>query len=71
MQSVTMQRIATIFEDVFGIPASRVEPGDTLDVDWGLVGKDRVIFDREFCAEFGVDTTGREKTVEDYARLVS
>lgn len=71
MKSVTMQKIATILDDMFGIPASWVEKEATFEEDFGLVGKDRVIFDREFCAEFGVDTTGREKTVEDYARLVS
>lgn len=72
MRNVIIQRIATILEDMFGINASQVEPTDTFDEDWGIVGTERVNFEREFCAEFELsDIPHGSRTVEDYARLVS
>lgn len=72
MHNITIQRIATILEDMFGADKSQVMPEDTLDEDWAIRGDQLDVFEREFCAEFGLTQVPHNvKTIEDYARLVS
>lgn len=65
-------RIAQIMEDVFDIPASRVELSDHLRIDWGMDDNEIRAFNAEFCAEFGIPIipTGLE-TVGDYVKIIS
>lgn len=67
---MTLDRIAQILEDMFGIPASRVELSDDLETDWGLDAWERAAFDAEFWAEFNAMPVS-ERTVEDYVKLVT
>lgn len=66
---MSLPQIAQILEDLFGITAASVELSDDLRDDWGIDANERHAFDCEFCAEFDVQVTGKERTVEDYARL--
>lgn len=67
---MSLPQIAQILEDLFGITAESVELSDDLRDDWGIDAIEQCAFDYEFCAEFDVQVTGKERTVEDYARLV-
>lgn len=66
-----IDRIAQILDDLFGIPAERVDITDNLIEDWGIDRAEHTAFNAEFCAEFNVrDVPEGIETLEEYVRLV-
>lgn len=67
-----LNRIATILEDLFDIPAVRVENTDDLELDWGMSAGERHAFNNEVCAEFDLPRIPINLvTVQDYIDYIN
>lgn len=63
-------RITQILDDLFGIPAERVDISDNIVEDWGIDRAEHRAFDAEFCAEFNIRSVPEgTETLAEYVRL--
>lgn len=66
-----LDQIAQILEDLFDIPASRVEHEDDLELDWGMTIGEKLAFNNEICAEFNISSVPTNLiTVQDYIKFI-
>lgn len=59
-------RVCTMLEDIFDVPASRVDETDNLKVDWGFDEREMQVFRQEFYNEFNYDPPEDAETIAEF-----